>query len=89
MLDDPYPAVRYIANRSLTRLPGYEHFPYDHLAAPDELRRSRERALDIWATAPRPSPNWSLLLDNAGRLRQDELKTLQQLRNNQIIELHE
>lgn len=88
-LDDPYPAVRYIASRSLTRLPGYEHFPYDHLAAPDELRRSRERALDIWATAPRPSPNWSLLLDNAGRLRQDELKTLQQLRNNQIIELHE
>lgn len=89
LLDDPYPAVRYIASRSLTRLPGYEHFPYDHLAAPDELRRSRERALDIWATAPRPSPNWSLLLDNAGRLRQDELKTLQQLRNNQIIELHE
>ncbi len=40
MLDEPYDAVRYIAERSLRSLPGYEKLGYDFLAPREErLRR--------------------------------------------------
>lgn len=48
LLSDPYDAVRYIAQRSLRRLPGYESFEYDFTAPPAQLREASERALRIW-----------------------------------------
>ena len=33
-LDDPYAAVRYLAGKSLARLPGFEDFEYDYLEKP-------------------------------------------------------
>lgn len=48
LLTDPYEAVRYIAGRSLRTLPGYEAFPYDFVAAPEQRIEWRRRALDIW-----------------------------------------
>jgi hypothetical protein len=44
LLDDPYTAVRYIAARSLRRLPGWEDLAYDHLAPPEERRAASARA---------------------------------------------
>jgi hypothetical protein len=42
MSDEPYDAVRFIAERSLRRLPGYERLAYDFLAPPDARQRSVE-----------------------------------------------
>ena len=37
LMDDPYPAVRYIAHRSLRTLPAFKNFPFDF--SPDPSRR--------------------------------------------------
>jgi predicted CXXCH cytochrome family protein len=47
-LTDPYPAVRYIAGKSLASLPGFVGFEDDYVALPDERRSIRERALGQW-----------------------------------------
>lgn len=48
LLDDPYSAVRYVAQRSLRALPGFADFDYDYLAAPDQRRAAVARALAKW-----------------------------------------
>jgi hypothetical protein len=51
LLEDPYPAVRFIAHRSLTRLPGFADFEYDFL----DPRESRSRALERWRQTELPA----------------------------------
>src|SRR6266571_622587 len=89
LLPDPYAAVRYIAGRSLTRLPGYHNFSYDYVAAPDALRRSSDLALDLWTKTAKPVANASLLLEKDGRLIQGAVESLQQSRNNRVLDLQE
>lgn len=48
LLADPYDAVRYIAQRSLRRLPGYQSFKYEFTEPEAQLRKASERALQIW-----------------------------------------
>jgi len=51
-LEDPYAAVRFIAHRSLRRLPGYAAFRYDFEAPTEQLLESKTTALSLWrATA--------------------------------------
>jgi len=52
LLVDPYSTVRYIAQRSLRRLPGYENLPYDFIGPLAERARARQRALEIWRSRP-------------------------------------
>jgi Cytochrome c554 and c-prime len=54
LLDDPYDAVRYIASRSLKRLPGFERFEFDFVAPPQTRAAGRVRALQTWRDS-RPS----------------------------------
>ena len=89
LLEDPYAAVRYIAGRSLKRLPGYDRFPYDYVGAADERHRSRERAFEIWTKAAKPVANPSLLLEKDGRLKQDAVAGLLKSRNDRVVELLE
>jgi predicted CXXCH cytochrome family protein len=90
LLEDPYPAVRYIAARSLKELPGFETFAYDYVApAPEELRRSRQRALDIWERTAKSQGDPSLLLERNGDLERDALETLLRSRNNRTVGLAE
>jgi len=51
LLDDPYDAVRYIASRSLTTLPGFETFQFDFVAPPQTRAALRVRALQMWRDA--------------------------------------
>jgi hypothetical protein len=62
LIQDPYAAVRYIASRSLKRLPAFESFSYDYIAAPDELHRASTRALELWENSSKRSANAALLL---------------------------
>ena len=48
LMNDPYDAVRYIAGRSLTSLPGYDDFAYDFVAPPDARLAMRTHALERW-----------------------------------------
>ncbi|HJZ88447.1 MAG TPA: multiheme c-type cytochrome [Polyangia bacterium] len=51
-LDDPYAAVRYLAYRSLRRLPGFAAFSYDFVGAPAERAAARARALATVRAGP-------------------------------------
>jgi len=51
LLDDPYPAVRYLAGHSLSRLSAERLLVYDFLDAPDERARLRAEAMDFWREA--------------------------------------
>jgi hypothetical protein len=53
LLDDPYDAVRYHANRSLRRIPGFDAIEYDWMA-PEALRRQQSNAVSQrWIAARR------------------------------------
>jgi len=55
-LNDPYDAVRFIAARSLRRLPGFETLEYDFLAPPADREQARRRAIAARPTVPGTLP---------------------------------
>jgi len=48
LLDDPYLAVRFMAQRSLRKMPGFRDFQYDFLGPADDVNTAVGRALQIW-----------------------------------------
>jgi predicted CXXCH cytochrome family protein len=54
LLEDPYSTVRYIAQRSLKRLPEFQNFSYDYIAPLSDRTQARERALLKW-NQPNPT----------------------------------
>ncbi len=65
LLDDPYPAVRYIAGRSLKRLPGFARMEYDFVGPEADRTRARRTALDLWNAAGSPDRTGPAVLINA------------------------
>jgi len=64
-LADPYSAVRFIAQRSLKRLPGYADFEYDFVGT--DFAAARKLALARWGGAKnRKLDARALLLDGSG-----------------------
>jgi hypothetical protein len=92
LLDDPYDAVRFIAGRSITTLPGFESFRYDFVQ-PSKSRYDRQlEAMRFWdreragrASAGAPG----LLLDEAGRLQVSEVLRILRGRDNRRVLLRE
>jgi predicted CXXCH cytochrome family protein len=91
MLQDPYSVVRYIAQRSLKRLPGYENFSYDYIAAPDSRADGRDRALQTWQAQTKASAptRASLLIESGGTLQKEKVTAWLKQRNNRSLELLE
>ena len=87
MLEDPYSAVRYIAGRSLGRLPGFENFSYDYVGPSKDRQRARREAMERWSRHFQPVVNPTLLLGPDGRPDQPGIDTLLQSRNTRILEL--
>ncbi len=56
LLDDPYPAVRYIAGHALRTLPGYDGFDYDYVGDPASRRAAVQRALSAFRVQATPPP---------------------------------
>ena len=92
LLEDPYAVVRYIADRSLRQLPGFDDFTYDFLAAPPERAQARLDALQRWRAQSRDAAlhgRGELLLDGAGDLDEDALASHLAARNDRPLELKE
>ncbi|MEM9657124.1 MAG: multiheme c-type cytochrome [Planctomycetota bacterium] len=93
LINDPYDAVRHMADKSLRRIEPYDGFSFDPLAAAPEREAGRDRLLDLWQTemteqnAPRISK--SLLLDISGGLRREEFARLLQDRDRRPVTLIE
>jgi hypothetical protein len=88
LLDDPYPAVRYVAGRSLLSHPGFEGFAYDYLSPPEQLRASARDALERWdrATPPeRRRAGESVLIRSDGAPNQSRLERLHAQRDDRPV----
>ena len=92
LLDDPYSAVRYIAQRSLRRIAGYLDLAYDFVGPAAERLHARQWALEKWRlTQPKglARAGSRLLIDSTGALQQDIVENLQRQRNNRSVNLDE
>jgi hypothetical protein len=89
-MDDPYDAVRYIAGRSLRRLPGFERFEYDFVPAPGTRPRVAPRVLAAWeARGDRAAGRPELMIDAAGRIDQARASALLKTRDMRPVHLLE
>ena len=84
LLEDPYPAVRYIAGRSLQNLPEFSDLGYDFLAPRQRLEQDRQQVTARWEGRVRGQSGArpALLLDADGRLLEDRFHALLSQRDN-------
>jgi hypothetical protein len=79
LLDDRYDAVRYIAHRSLRRLPGFADFEYDFVGPPQDRAAATLRAKQVWnasSGSPRQPFARETLIDKGGRVLEGEFQRL-------------
>ncbi|MEX0715013.1 MAG: cytochrome c3 family protein [Planctomycetaceae bacterium] len=96
LLDDPYSAVRYVAEKSLRKLSAGSDLEYDFLAPPAERRASRDRAIADWNRLENPEGRTKrsedaarVLLDPGGRVFEDRLADLLKRRDDTRVEIKE
>lgn len=87
LLADPYDAVRYIAHRSLRRLPGLAGQEYDFTASPAKLQQAGNRALAAWRSqrGPQARRGDAILIDEHGEPRMAELLRLLRERDDRAV----
>ena len=92
LLEDPYPAVRYITARSLHQIDGYEEFEFDYVGTPDYLSKARRRAVEHWITRPNDHSTThepATLINKDGKLDQQVIERLLSERDNRPVDLAE
>ncbi len=88
-LVDPYASVRYIAQRSLKTIPGYERISYDYIGTAEHRSQWRQQVLDTWR-GQSTATDGALQLRAADPILQDEqVQRLIRQRDNRRMELLE
>jgi hypothetical protein len=92
LLEDPYLAVRYIAGRSLRRLPGFNDLTYDFIGPTHQCAASHQQALAIWQQG-KPSKaapaRRQLLMEPNLNLDKEEFNRLLRQRDDRSMDLRE
>ena len=91
-LNDPYPAVRFVAWKSLQSLPGFAGYKYDYTVNDDLQKEASARAYQKWwkeQRDPRFNYQWKTLLQPNGTFRQSEYERLLGERDNRKVNLLE
>lgn len=86
LLEDPYPAVRLIASRSLRVGEAFTDLEYDFVGEAAELAAVKQRVLQAWS---RGSSMGSQILVNDEGLQQEAVNELIRQRNDRIVDLAE
>ena len=91
MQQDPYPAVRYIAQHSLRTIPNFRGIEYDYMAHPNQRLAILGKIHDRWkrGKVQPASRKGALLIDASGNLAQNVWQALLQARNNRRVNLEE
>ncbi|HGG57458.1 MAG TPA: C cytochrome precursor, partial [Nannocystis exedens] len=89
LLEDPYDAVRYIAGRSLARLPGYEDLDYDYVGTPTQRTAIAREVERRWQALSEHRRDAELLRDPEGNLRTLAIAELLEGRDRRPIDLRE
>jgi hypothetical protein len=90
LLDDPYDAVRFIAERSLRTLPGFKDLPYDFVAPRSVRYQAQLRTMAIWdrgRTERRTDRH--LLFDSQANVDVNQVRRLLGERNTRRVLLRE
>lgn len=92
VLDDPYPAVRFVGWQSLKSLPGLAAFPYDFDGSVDQRRRVIRELLNT-SSGPvipkKPRTDAALLARPDGSVDTRRLQQLRRTRDDRPIEIYE
>ena len=91
-LNDPYSAVRYIANKALLKQPGFDSFNYDFVADETNRLEKQKKAMEIWEKIEKniqPVPSDQVLLNPQGLRYNDRVQKLINDRNNRPMRLRE
>ena len=95
LLQDPYSAVRFVAHKSLEKLPGYKKFqgpkPYDFIAPEKERQQFQKDFLQRLRTTPNKAPAHpeTVLWKADGTLQMDQILKLLKQRDDRRILLAE
>ena len=92
LLEDPYAAVRYVAYRTLRKLPGYADFRYDFVGPPQQRKQAREQAFALWQTQgseSRDRRGTRILLDQSAELQREALAQLLAQRDDRPVRIIE
>jgi hypothetical protein len=91
LLDDPYDAVRFIAERSLRTVPGFSALQYDFVAPQKERYQAQLRTMTTWdrsrSKPGRTDPH--LLMNSQGNINVEGVLRLLKERNNRRVLLRE
>ncbi len=84
--------MRFVAHRSLKRLPGFADFDYDFVGSPDARSAAVKRARKVWEQAQsgekRPFTR-ATLIDPGGHVLEDDFQRLLRNRDNRPIDIAE
>ncbi|MSQ93770.1 MAG: ammonia-forming cytochrome c nitrite reductase subunit c552 [Gemmataceae bacterium] len=92
LLEDRYDAVRFIAHRSLRRLPGFHDFEHDFNAPPDVRAAAHQRALQVWSKSQQAGKlpfTRPVLIDTKGRVLETEFQRLWKHRDDRPMAINE
>ena len=89
LLDDPYPAVREIAARSLRSLPAFREVPSLSLGDDTQRRRFRSEVEALWKPEPAGARAGAQLLRADGRIDRERQGVFLRQRDHRILDLIE
>jgi hypothetical protein len=89
LMTDDYPAVRFIAHRSLKQIGGYGHISYDSEEAPMDRDEAASQITARWDTQRAVVERPSLLITEQGRLEIERVAELLRQRDQTVISLEE
>ena len=87
LLEDEYPAVRYISQRSLAM--GGEHSEYDFIAPANSREKVAKSTLESWLSTRRGGANTAVLIGPDGSIDEREFRRLLLQRDRRVMELNE
>ena len=91
LLDDPYEAIRFVAYRSLSTLPGFGRLEYDFVAPQRQRFQAQLKTIDTWRARWRPGRQHveELLLKEDGTPIGDAVAKLLKERDHRRVLLRE
>ncbi|MEN8181377.1 MAG: cytochrome c3 family protein [Myxococcota bacterium] len=84
LLEDPYPAVRFVAERSLRRIRGFQDLDYDFIGSEDHQRAAHAEALARWSRSP-VRPAGPTLIQEDGRVHPEVFARLLAARDDRPV----
>ena len=89
LLNDPYDAVRFLANRSLKAQPGFESFEFDFMGSPEYRLQKAAEVMQQWQATGGRIENAALLISPGGNLVRAEFQRLLEARDDRVVVLAE